>query len=157
MAILQSGNVTPGHLAAWTTDNVLEDGGTSPAAQKVLATFRGANFNDTGDQPLVLPSTMTALQITGILVTNASISLTTATGGFYPQASKAGTAIVAASQVYSTLTASSVLLSCTLTGSVATTRYSISNLPDWKVYFALTTAQGTAATADIYLLGIDLT
>ena len=151
--IEQSGNVTPGHLVRWTTDGVVQDGGV---AQKVIAALFGASFNETSDQPILIPSTITAFQITGILVTNASLSLTTAAGGFYPQPSKAGTAIVAAGQVYSSLTDANHLLSCTLAGSVATTRYSSANLPNGYIYFSLTTAQGANATADIYILGTDL-
>lgn len=154
--ILQSGSITPGHVASWVTDGVIKDGGAVPAAQKVLTSFFSANFNDTGDQALILPPSISAFMLTGIIITNASISLTTAVGGFYPQASKAGTALVANTQVYSSLTASTKLLAATLAGAVATTRYSIANLPDWRIYFALTTAQGAAATADIYVIGLDL-
>lgn len=154
--VQQSGSVTPGHLATWATDSVVKDGGSVPAAQRVLASFRNADFNDTGDQPIPLPSNITALQLTAILITNATLSLTTATGGFYPQASKAGTAIVAAGQAYSSLTTSAKLLSATLAAAVATTRYSRDNLPDWAIYLSLTTARGAAANADVYLVGIDL-
>lgn len=157
MPVLQSGSVTPGHAVKWVTDNVIGDAGSLPAAQKVLAYLNNASFNSTADQPIILPSSINAFQLTGILITNASISLTTAAGGFYPAASKAGTAIVAASQVYSTLTASTKLLSATLAAAVATTRYSTANLADWTIYLSLTTAQGAAATADVYLIGIDLT
>lgn len=156
-AVQQSGSVTPGHFVTWVTEGVIRDGGAVPGAQRVLAAFAGANFNDTGDQPLILPPIMTAFQLTGILITNASISLTTAVGGFYPQAFKAGTAIVAAGQVYSALTSANALLSATLAAGVSTTRYSIANLPDWRIYFSLTTPQGAEATADLYLIGIDLT
>lgn len=154
--IQQSGSITPGHVASWVTAGVIQDGGAVPAAQKVLTSFFSANFNATGDQALILPASISAFMLTGIIITNASISLTTAVGGFYPQASKAGTALVANTQVYSSLTASTKLLSATLAGAVATTRYSIANLPDWRIYFALTTAQGAAATADICIVGIDL-
>lgn len=157
VAVQQSGSITPGHFASWVTEGVIKDGGAVPIEQRVLATFASANFNDTSDQPLILPATITAFQLTGILITNATLSLTTAVGGFYPLAGKAGTAIVAAGQVYSSLTGSSVLLSATFAAGVSTTRYSIANLPDWMIYFSLTTAQGAAAAADIYLLGIDLT
>ena len=153
MGVEQSGSVTPGHLVRWVTDNVVADGGV---AQKVIASLFGANFNDTSDQPILIPPTITAFQLTGILVTNASLSLTTAAGGFYPQPSKAGTAIVAAGQVYSSLTDANHLLGCTLAGAVATTRYSVNNLPNGYIYFSLTTPQGANATADIFILGTDL-
>lgn len=157
MAIQQSGNVSPGHTAVWATDGVLMDGGALPGSQRVITSFINANFNDIGDQPLIIPAAITAFMLTGIIVTNASRSLTAAVGGFYPAASKAGTQLVADTQVYSSLTAATKLLSCTLAAAVATTRYSVANLTDWAIYFALTTAQGVdPTTADVYVLGIDL-
>ena len=156
MAVLQSGNVTPGHGAKWVTDSVIADNGPNPYAQRVLASFLGADFNDTGDQPIILPATLNAFQLTGVLITNASASLTTAVGGFYPQALKAGTPIVAAGQVYTALTTSLLLMNATIAAYGLAQRFSRTQLPDWAVYFSLTTPQGAAATADIYLLGIEL-
>lgn len=155
--ILQAGSITPGHLAIWGTNGVIRDGGTLFGASRVLASQLGANFNDTGDQPILLPTNVTAFQLTGILVTNSAVNLTAAVGGFYPAASKAGTPLVAASQVYSSLTGATKLLACTLEAAVATTRYSLTNLADWAIYLSLTTAQGQAATGDVYVLGVDLT
>ena len=156
MPVQQSGNITPGHLAIWGTDDVIRDGGAVTAAERVIASMSGANMNDTGDQPIVLPARMTAFMLTRIVITNSAISLTAAAGGFYPAASKAGTPLVAASQVYSSLNAITKLLACSLEAAVATTRYSRTNLADWAIYFSLTTAQGQTATADIYIIGIDL-
>lgn len=155
-SVLQSGNVTPGHLTKWVTDGVVGDYGPSPYSQRVLASFLGADFNATSDQPILLPSSLNAFQLTGILVTNASTSLTTVAGGFYPQAGKAGSAIVANSQVYSTLTASTLLLNATLTAYANAQRFSRTQLPDWAIYLSLTTPQGGAATADVYVIGIEL-
>lgn len=157
MGVEQSGNVTPGHLAVWVTNGVIADGGPVLSSQNVLASLLSADMDSIADQAIQIPSDITAFSITGILVTNSNVSLTVAAGGFYPETSKGGTAIVAASQVYSSLTSASKLLSCTLTGTVAATRYDRSNVPDWAIYLSLTTAQGAAANADVYLLGIDLT
>ena len=154
--VLQSGNVTPGHGAKWVTDGVIADAGANPYSQRVLATLLNANFNDTGDQPILLPTTLQAFQLTGILVTNASLSLTTAAGGFYPAASKGGTPLVANTQVYSALTTSLLLMNPTLTSYAQTNRFSRTQLADWAIYFALTIAQGADCTADIYLLGNEL-
>lgn len=163
--IQQGGNVTPGHAAAWVATGVLGDGGPILASQKVLASIRGANFNTTTDQPLILPPAITAFQLTGLLITNASLSLTTAAGGFYTAASKNGSALVAAGQVYSSLTTANLLLLATLTAFAQTARLSLNNLGlllgannqnALALYFALTTAQGAAATADVFVLGIDL-
>jgi len=154
--------ITPGHLAIWSTTGVIEDGGVVAVSQRnVLASARSVNFNTTNDQPIAIPQRVSAFQLTGILVTNASISLTTAVGGFYPAAAKAGTALVAAGQAYSTLTSSSLLLYPTLTSFGQNTRFSASNLSAiaglLNIWFSLTTPQGAPATADIYLLGLDLT
>lgn len=156
MPIQQSGNVTPGHIAAWVANGVIGDGGPSPNGEQVLS-YINASFNDTNDQPLVIPSTINVFCITRIIITNASTPLTTAQGGFYPQASKGGTPIVSAAQVYSTLTTSANLLNATLASYGSGTRFSASNVPDWAVYLSLTTGNGNAATADVYVVGIDLT
>ena len=155
--VLQSGNVTPGHLAQFITDHVIGDAGPILASQKVLGAIFGADFNTTSDQPIVLPSSINAFQLTGIIVTNASISLTTAFGGFYPLTSKAGSPIVSASQGYSALTSSSVLLQPTLTTFAMTTRFSNAILTNlWAIYFSLTIPQGATASADVYAIGLDL-
>jgi len=155
--VLQSGNITPGHVVTWATDGVIQDGGALQATKQVLATLLSADFNSIADQPLLLPSSMTAFAITGIIVTNSQISLTTASGGFYPQTSKGGTAIVANSQVYSSLTGATKLLNCTIEATALATYYTRGNVPDWAIYLSLTVAQGINATADVYLLGTDLT
>lgn len=155
--IVQSGNVKPGNLAAWTTDGVIEDGGPPlGASETVLAVLLGANFNTTNDQAIPLPDTITKFNLTRIIVTNPSLSLTTASGGFYPQPSKGGTAIVSAAQAYSTLTAASKLLNPTLSSTANTTVYDSTILTSFSIYFALSVAQGAAATGDIYLCGIVL-
>ncbi len=89
----QSGNVTPGHLAVWTTDGVVQDGGSPTVAQRVIARITQASFDTTSDQPLLLPARMTAFQLTSIVIARPSIALTAAVGGFYPQTSKSGSPI----------------------------------------------------------------
>ena len=159
-AVQQNGSVSPGHSAVWTTNGVIQDGGPFPAGPRVLGRQLGASFSTTTDQPILFPATVSALSITGIIVTNASVNLTTAAGGFYPQASKAGSAIVAATQIYVALTSPSVLISLPLTSAAQTTRYSAANLgtigTQLAIYFALSTPQMGSATADIYVLGVDL-
>ena len=161
MTVQQSGSITPGHVAIWATNGVISDGGPLVSSTNRLAALLSADFNSTADQAIQIPNTITAFQITGILITNASLSLTTATGGFYPTTAKGGTAIVANTQVYSSLTTPAKLLSATLAAGVSTTRYSSANLDNINgyltLYLSLTAAQGVLATADLYLLGIDLT
>lgn len=154
--VLQSGSVTPGHLATWVTDGVVGDGGAKLGLQTVIGSLLGADFNTTLDQAIPIDTDVVAFQFFCIYVTRPSTILSAAVGGFYPAASKAGTAIVANTQVYSTLTTAASLLTPTFTGAVITTRWSRANLADWAVYFSLTTPQGVAASADIYLLGTPL-
>ncbi len=117
----------------------------------LLGKLISANMNSTDDQRIVMFSNPSKFILRRIVVTNASISLTTAAGGVYTAASKGGTAVVASSQAYSSLSASTLFLDLTLstTGSASTTvKSSIPNL-----YLSLTTAQGAAATADVYVYG----
>lgn len=116
---------------------------------KLLGRLLSANMNATTDQ--IIPINSQKYTVRRILVTNASINLTTAVGGFYTAASKGGTAIVANSQAYSTLSASTKFLDCTLEAILTTDVRTES-----KLYFSLTTPQGAAATADIYIVGDSL-
>lgn len=159
--VQQSGSITPGHLAVWTTIGAIQDGGVVQSSNTILARLLSADFNSILDQPLQIPKVITAFQITGIIITNASLSLTTAAGGFYPTTAKGGTAIVANSQVYSSLSAATKLLSATLVSGVASaTRYSSANCDNvdgyLTIYLSLTTAQGVSATADVFVLGNNL-
>ena len=159
-AIQQSGTITPGHLCTWTTDGVIQDGGVLTPANTILARLLGADFNSIADQAIQIPKLVTAFNISAILITNASLSLTTAVGGFYPTTAKGGTAIVANSQVYSSLTAATKLLSATLAANAAATRYSSANVDNISgyltIYLSLTSAQAVAATADVYIIGSNL-
>jgi len=117
----------------------------------LLGKLIGANMDSTADQRIVMFSNPSKFILRRIVVTNASISLTTAAGCVYTAASKGGTAVVASSQAYSSLSASTLFLDLTLntSGSASTTvKSSIPNL-----YLSLTTAQGAAATADVYVYG----
>lgn len=158
--VQQSGSITPGHIPIWVTNGVIGDGGLLQAGNTILAKLLSADFNSILDQSLQLPNTITAFGISSIIVTNASLSLTTAVGGFYPTTAKGGTAIVVNTQVYSSLTTAAKLLNPTLAAGASTTRYSSANVDVISgyltIYLSLTTAQGVAGTADVYLLGTDL-
>lgn len=108
----------------------------------LLGKLLGANMNVTTDQAIALAGADCV--VTEILVTKASISLTTAAGGFYSAAAKGGTAIVAAGQTYAALTANTLAMK----PAIAALLRGLS-----QIFFSLTTAQGAAATADIYVYG----
>ena len=122
---------------------------TGTGIEQIIGTKLSANMNVTTDQ--AIPITRIGSQkylITKIVVTNASISLTTAAGGIYQTTSKGGTAIVANSQAYSALSATTTALNLTL---AINRTYTLDN-----IYLSLTTAQGAAATADVYVFGVIL-
>lgn len=118
--------------------------------QILLGELISANMNSTADQQIVIFSAPAKYIVRRIVVTNASISLTTAVGGIYPQVSKGGTAIVANSQAYSGLNATTKFIDLTIAsgytsgGSILTAK---------SIYLSLTTPQGAAATADVYVYG----
>lgn len=123
----------------------LEVDRTNQLACKII----GANFNVTTDQvmPLSLAGLApfgTKMYIDKIIVTNASVSLTTAAGGFYTAASKGGTAVVATGQAYSALTAANIAIELAIAARLDQTT-------NPALFFSLTTAQGAPATADIYV------
>jgi hypothetical protein len=113
---------------------------------RLLGCLKSANFNVTIDQSIAISAARYIVR--DIVVTNSSVSLTTAAGGIYTAASKGGTAIVAAIQTYAALTAAAKFLSLTLAAVLGTDVRTEATL-----YLSLTTGQGAAATADVYLLG----
>lgn len=129
------------------TANIKTSGSVLATGTEILlGSLIGANMNVTTDQ--AIPITRIGSKryvITRITVTNASTSLTNADGGIYTATSKGGTAVVAAAQVYTALTASTVALDLTL---AVNNTYNVSNL-----YLSLTGSQGGAATADVRVYG----
>lgn len=116
----------------------------------LLGKLIGANMNATTDQPFVMSMGGTGkFRVTKITANNASTSLTTAVGGVYSAASKGGDAIVANSQVFSALTGATLAVDLTIATTPGKTLYAGTIIPT----LSLTTAQGGAATADLYLYG----
>lgn len=109
----------------------------------------GANFNSTSDQAIQIAVPSRYYLLDSIVIDNASVSLTTAAGGFYTAASKGGVALVANTQTYSTLTAAAVNASGSAMLATIATAGQNNQLNANPIYFSLTTPQGAAATADI--------
>jgi hypothetical protein len=118
----------------------------SPQPTDLLGKLVGADFNVTTDQVIPINNSI-RYRIRRISVLGASLSLTTAVGGFYTGAAKTGLVLVANTQTYSALTAANLAEDMTLA------------LPNnvipaaTPLYLSLTTAQGAAATADVYVYG----
>lgn len=121
----------------------------SRSAGVVLGALIAANFNVTTDQSITINSTRYVVR--RILFTNASVNLTAAAGGIYTAASKGGTALVPAAQVYTALTATSKWIDATLDASAGTDSFTAATL-----FLSLSTGQGSAATADVYIIGDSL-
>lgn len=124
----------------------------APGVEQVLFRLVGANMNVTTDQSFSPIGNQAPISyvITRIRAVNASVSLSLAAGGIYTAASKGGNAIVAAAQAYSTLTGATIGLDLTVAAVGA-------GLQTVTPILSLTTAQGSAATADFYIFGMILT
>lgn len=113
-----------------------------PMPVRCIGRLIGANMNSTADQAIALDPGQ--WKIEGVYSTKPSVSLTTAAGGVYTSTAKGGTAIVAAAQSYSTLVAATDVLPATMAATPTVSG---------NVYLSLTTAQGSAATADLFVFG----
>lgn len=105
-----------------------------------------ANANTTGDSPITI--NYNKYVVRRIVAYDATISLTTVKGGIYTAASKGGSALVASTQSYSSLTSSTNFVDLTLQ-SPATTNYQTST----TLYFSPTTAQGADSSVTIAVYG----
>lgn len=114
----------------------------------LLGVLTGADFNSTADQSIAIANGGAKYVIRRIVVTNASVNLTTAAGGVYGAAAKSAPNIVANTQVYTALTAATKFLDLTLTALCGTDVFTETTL-----YLSLTTGQGAPATADVLIFG----
>ena len=111
----------------------------------LLGSVTGVNLNVCAtDTPITMVSANYI--VTSVIVTNASINLTTATAGVFNAAAGAGP--LAADQVLTALTASTKFLDATLGGVALTDLQTAATL-----YARCGTPQGAAATADFYVFG----
>jgi len=129
-----------------STTTIHPQGVTSNQAIRLLTVATGVNINASGDtvMPIINSNNYSVYQV---IVTNASISLTTATAAVYTAPAKQGTAIVAAATALSGNTGSTVVNPLTVA--------STNTLSGQNLYFNVATPQGAAATADVYIYGYD--
>jgi hypothetical protein len=119
----------------------------SNQAIRLLASYQGVNVNATGDTVLPILNTG-SYSVSNVIFTNASTSLTTALAGVFTASSAGGTAIVA-NAALSALTGSTVVSQRTVASTAAQTGQNL--------YVNVGTAQGAAATMDVFVYGYDLT
>ena len=118
----------------------------SNQAIRLLGVATGVSVNATGDQAVIAINNSTNYSVSNVVFTNASASLTSAEAGLFTAPSAGGTAIVA-NAALSALTSSTVVSQRTV---AATGIQSGQNL-----YLNVGTAQGAAATMDVYVYGYD--
>ena len=115
-------------------------------ALRLIASAEGVNLNSVGDTIApILASGRVSVQ--SIIVTNASVDLTTAQLAVYTGAAAAGTAIKTAYALTGNTTAAKVVV------TAATSTDAVTGTP---LYIRNTTAQGADATADVFIYGYDL-
>jgi hypothetical protein len=116
-------------------------------ALRLIASAQSVNLNTVGDTVAnILVSGRVSVQ--SIIVTNASTDLTTAQLAVYTGPSAGGTAVKSAYALTGNTTAAKTVV------TAATSTDAITSTP---LYIRCTTAQGAAATADVFIYGYDLT
>ena len=120
----------------------------SSQAIRLLSVLRGVSLNAVGDNLLPI-ITSTTFSVSNVLITNASVSLTAAAAGIFTLPNAGGTAIVANAALAACTSAAVVSQRAIATTNAQT---SVPNL-----YLNVGTAQGAAATADVFVYGYDLT
>lgn len=116
-------------------------------ALRLIASAQGVNLNSVADT--VAPILVNGrVSVQSIIVTNASVSLDTAYLAVYTGPGATGTAIKSTYALSGNTTAAKVVV------TAATSTDAVTGTP---LYIRNTTAQGAAATADVFIYGYDLT
>ena len=132
--------------AASTTTNHPSNLATNQAL-RLIASAQSVNLNAVGDTiaPILVSG---RVSVQSVIVTNASVDLTTAQLAVYTGAGATGTAVKSAYALTGNTTAAKAVV------TAATSTDAITGSP---LYIRCTTAQGAAATADVFIYGYDLT
>jgi hypothetical protein len=115
-------------------------------AIRLLAVATGVNVNSTGDQATLAINNASSYSVSNVVFTNASTSLTTAAAGLFTAPAAGGTGLVA-NAALSALTSSTVVSQRTVASTALQTAQNL--------YLNVGTAQGAAATMDVYVYGYD--
>ena len=117
-------------------------------ALRLLASAQGVNLNAVGDTVAKMINDSGYVSVQSMIVANASVDLDTAQMAVYTGAGATGTAIKSAYALSGNSSSAKVVV----TAATSTDAIDVSQL-----YIRCTTAQGAAATADVYIYGYDLT
>jgi uncharacterized membrane protein len=116
-------------------------------ALRLLASAEDVNVNVVGDTVAKILNASGSVSVASIIVTNASINLTTAELAVYTAPAAGGTAVKTAYALSGNSTSAKV---------VVTAASSTDLVSGDKLYIRCTTAQGAAATCDVFIYGYDL-
>jgi hypothetical protein len=120
------------------------------AALRLLAFKQGVNANVVGDTPMDIINS-SAWTAATVVLSNASISLTTAAAGIFTAPAAGGTAIRANAAL-------AALTGPTVTNAAAAAAAALAlKATGQTIYVNVATAQGAPATFDVYVYGYDLT
>jgi hypothetical protein len=117
-------------------------------ALRLLASAQAVNLNAVGDTVAKLLNDSGFVSVQSIIVANASVDLDTAELAVYTGAGATGTAIKTAYALSGNSSSAKVVI----TAATSTDAIDVSEL-----YIRCTTAQGAAATANVFIYGYDLT
>ena len=117
-------------------------------ALRLLASAQGVNLNAVADTVATLVNDSGNVSVQSIIVANASVDLDTAELAVYSGPGATGTAIKTAYALTGNTTSAKVVV----TAATSTDAVDVSQL-----FIRCTTAQGAAATADVFIYGYDLT
>ncbi len=111
--------------------------------------FRGIiDLNTTVDQALNKMLDFGAYVIDRIVVAKPSKVITTAKGGFYTQTSKSGVPVINSTQSYAGLSGTTAVI------NPAVSLDGTGIITDPTLYVSLTTPEGSAATAEVFVMGV---
>lgn len=116
-------------------------------AYRLLASAQSVNLNAVGDTVAAILNDSGSYSVQNIIVANASVDLTTAQLAVYTGAGATGTALKTAYALTGNSSSAKVVETAATVTDAQTTD---------KLYIRCTTAQGAAATADVYIYGYDL-
>lgn len=119
------------------------------AALRLLAFKQGVNANQLGDTAMNIINS-SAWTAATVVLSNASISLTTAAAGIFTAAAAGGTAI-RANAALAALTGPTVTNAAAAAAAALALKSTVQ-----QIFVNVATAQGAAATFDVYVYGYDL-
>lgn len=117
-------------------------------ALRLLASAQGVNLNSVGDTVASMVNDSGNVSVQSIIVANASVDLTTAQLAVYTGPGATGTAIKTAYALSGNSSSAKVVVTAATSTDAIDTN---------QLYIRCTTAQGAAATADVFIYGYDLT